>query len=240
MKWLSRLHPLVASLLLTALSIAFAPVAGAQEATKTFIMHSAPKPLASISFADGQGQKRSLSEFKGKVVVLNIWATWCVPCREEMPTLDRLQAALGGADFEVMPLSVDRGGLDIVSKFFAEIGVNRLGKIYRHLRPGPPKRQCCWTADDADRRPSRQRSRTRGWAGGMGRARGRQAAQDHHGEAGQRERRRRCKQRNKRRVEQHADLALARRSVAEGAGQMKQKGELQWACQNRPNPRTHR
>lgn len=128
MMWLSRLRPLVASLLLTALSIAFAPVASAQEATKTFIMHSAPKPLASISFADEQGQKRSLSEFKGKVVVLNIWATWCVPCREEMPTLDRLQAALGGADFEVMPLSVDRGGLDIVSKFFAEIGVNRLSK----------------------------------------------------------------------------------------------------------------
>lgn len=110
------------------LAFATTPFAGAQEATKTFIMHPAPKPLAPISFADGQGQARSLSDFKDKVVVLNIWATWCVPCRTEMPTLDRLQAALGSADFEVVPLSIDRGGLDVVSKFFSEIGVNHLAK----------------------------------------------------------------------------------------------------------------
>ncbi len=110
------------------MAVAVAPSAGAQEATKTFIMHAAPKPLAPISFADGQGHARSLSDFKGKVVVLNVWATWCVPCRTEMPTLDRLQAAQGGADFEVVPLSIDRGGLDVVSKFFTEIGISHLTK----------------------------------------------------------------------------------------------------------------
>ncbi|MER8783904.1 TlpA family protein disulfide reductase [Mesorhizobium sp. M1006] len=58
--------------------------------------------------------------------MLNIWATWCAPCRKEMPTLDRLQAKLGGPDFEVIALSMDRGGPDIVKKFFAEIGVEHL------------------------------------------------------------------------------------------------------------------
>lgn len=100
----------------------------AQEAPKNFIIHQAPKPVAAISFADGQGQTRSLADFKGKVIVLNVWATWCIPCRKEMPALDRLQATLGGPDFVVVPMSIDRGGLDKVRKFYAEIGVSHLAK----------------------------------------------------------------------------------------------------------------
>lgn len=114
--------------LLAFAAFATGAVARAQEAVKTFVMHSAPRAVATISFSDGQGQARSLRDFKGKVVVLNIWATWCVPCRKEMPALDRLQAALGGPDFEVLPLSIDRGGLDTVSKFYTEIGVSHLAK----------------------------------------------------------------------------------------------------------------
>jgi thiol-disulfide isomerase/thioredoxin len=91
-------------------------------------MHPAPRPVAAISFADAQGQARSLADFSGKVVVLNIWATWCVPCRKEMPALDRLQATLGGSDFEVVPVSVDRGGIDAVNKFYAETGLSYLEK----------------------------------------------------------------------------------------------------------------
>ena len=125
----SRTLPYATIAAVIVFSFATAPFAGAQEATKTFIMHQASKPLAPISFADEQGQTRSLSDFKGKVVVLNIWATWCVPCRTEMPTLDRLQAALAGAGFEVVPVSIDRGGLDVVSKFFSEIGVSHLAKF---------------------------------------------------------------------------------------------------------------
>jgi thiol-disulfide isomerase/thioredoxin len=59
-------------------------------------------------------------------VVLNIWATWCGPCRRELPTLDRLQATLGGPVFEVVALSIDRAGLDMIGKFYAEIGIERL------------------------------------------------------------------------------------------------------------------
>jgi thiol-disulfide isomerase/thioredoxin len=100
--------------------------ATAQEAVKHFVMHDAPKAVSAISFRDGGGQTRTLADFKGKVVLLNLWATWCVPCREEMPALDRLQAALGGLDFEVVPLSIDRA-IDAVKKFYAETGVHNVG-----------------------------------------------------------------------------------------------------------------
>lgn len=83
-------------------------------------------PVAGISFTDGAGQPKTLASFSGKVVLLNIWATWCAPCRKEMPTLDRLQEKLGGPDFEVVALSMDRAGPDIVKKFYAETGVTHL------------------------------------------------------------------------------------------------------------------
>ena len=85
-----------------------------------------PRPLADVAFQDGAGRKLALTDFKGKVVLLNVWATWCSPCRKEMPTLDRLQAKLGGKDFEVVALSIDRDGPDVVRKFFKEIGVRNL------------------------------------------------------------------------------------------------------------------
>jgi thiol-disulfide isomerase/thioredoxin len=100
-------------------------IAAAQEPSRNFIIHEAPKQIAAIQFEDADGQPRSLSDFHGKVVLLNIWATWCTPCRKEMPTLDRLQAALGGADFEVVALSIDRR-MEAVRKFFAEIGIQKL------------------------------------------------------------------------------------------------------------------
>ncbi|MFK0690802.1 TlpA disulfide reductase family protein [Mesorhizobium sp. IMUNJ 23033] len=83
-------------------------------------------PVAEISFTDGASQPKTLASFSGKVVLLNIWATWCAPCRKEMPTLDRLQEKLGGRDFEVVALSMDRAGPDIVKKFYAETGVTHL------------------------------------------------------------------------------------------------------------------
>jgi thiol-disulfide isomerase/thioredoxin len=78
---------------------------------------------------DVEGKSRGLSDFQGKFILLNIWATWCVPCRKEMPALDRLEATRGGRDFQVVPLSIDRGGADVVRKFFAEIGIKKL-EIY--------------------------------------------------------------------------------------------------------------
>jgi thiol-disulfide isomerase/thioredoxin len=85
--------------------------------------------IANVRFEDGDGRKLSLADFRGKVVLLNIWATWCAPCRKEMPTLDRLQTRLESGDFEVVALSIDRDGTPVVRRFFDEINVHAL-KVY--------------------------------------------------------------------------------------------------------------
>lgn len=91
-----------------------------------FVLRDTPQPVPALAFQDGEGRPLSLENFRGKVVVLNIWATWCAPCREEMPTLDRLQAKLGGADLEVLALSIDQGGPAAVREFFRAIGIKHL------------------------------------------------------------------------------------------------------------------
>ena len=84
-----------------------------------FRPHAAPRALPDITFEDEKGKPLTLAHFRGKVVLLNIWATWCPPCRKEMPTLDRLQKSLGGDRFEVVALSIDRGGVSAVKKLYA-------------------------------------------------------------------------------------------------------------------------
>lgn len=128
-------HLLAAGLLVVGTTIA-----ATQPLPKNFILHEAPKPIASIAFEDDQGRPRSLAEFRGKIVLLNIWATWCGPCRREMPSLDRLQGLLGGADFGVVALSIDRSGIETVRKFYDDVGIRNLpiyldssGKAAREL-----------------------------------------------------------------------------------------------------------
>ena len=91
-----------------------------------FPVHAVPKSLPALAFVDGDRQKRTLASFKGKLVLLNIWATWCTPCREEMPTLDRLQAKLGSDQFEVIALSIDRAEVSLIEKFYEELGLDAL------------------------------------------------------------------------------------------------------------------
>lgn len=86
-----------------------------------------PLDLPPIEFADGTGAAKSLADFKGKVVLLNIWASWCVPCREEMPALDKLETELGGKDFAVVAVNIDKGGPDKARGFLAETGATHLG-----------------------------------------------------------------------------------------------------------------
>jgi thiol-disulfide isomerase/thioredoxin len=121
---LPKLVPAVAIALLP-FAVSIQP-AGAAQPLAGFAVHESPRPLPEIQFENGQGESMSLAEFRGKVVLLNIWATWCTPCRREMPTLDRLQAELGGPDFEVVALSVDRQGLWVVGEFYRELGLRQL------------------------------------------------------------------------------------------------------------------
>lgn len=85
-----------------------------------------PAPLPEVPFVDGDGTTRTLADFKGSGVVLNFWATWCVPCVAEMPALDRLRARLAGQGIAVLALSSDRGGAPVVRSFFAKHGIEHL------------------------------------------------------------------------------------------------------------------
>jgi thiol-disulfide isomerase/thioredoxin len=80
----------------------------------------------SASFRDATGASLDLKAFHGKIVLLNFWATWCAPCVDELPSLDRLQADLGGTDFEVVALSIDSPGANIVAPFYRRLGVAHL------------------------------------------------------------------------------------------------------------------
>jgi thiol-disulfide isomerase/thioredoxin len=100
-------------------ALATGPLAG-------FIIHATRKDIAAFEFADDKGATLNLSKWKGRVVVLNLWATWCAPCRKEMPDLAKLQKAMGGPDVEVVALSLDRKGLPASQAFLKEIGADNL------------------------------------------------------------------------------------------------------------------
>jgi len=94
-----------------------------------FLIHPQPKPLADIAFQDGTGKPLKLSDWKGRVALVNLWATWCAPCRKEMPDLLKLQNELGSDQFEVVAISVDRKGAAASSVFLKETGADNL-KLY--------------------------------------------------------------------------------------------------------------
>jgi thiol-disulfide isomerase/thioredoxin len=101
----------------------------------------APKTLPPLAFKDGSGATKSLADWRGRTVLLNLWATWCVPCRKEMPALDALQGKLGGADFEVVSINIDTRDTDKPKEWLRNAGVNRLAyyadnnaKVFQDLK----------------------------------------------------------------------------------------------------------
>ncbi|MGL5116004.1 MAG: thiol:disulfide interchange protein TlpA, partial [Beijerinckiaceae bacterium] len=100
-----------------------------------------PKLIPDLAFQTPDGKPTTLASLRGKVILVNLWATWCAPCRKEMPALDRLQAELGGPDFEVVAINIDQRNLERPKTFLAEIGVSRLAyyadpsaKVFQQLR----------------------------------------------------------------------------------------------------------
>jgi thiol-disulfide isomerase/thioredoxin len=89
-------------------------------------VNSSPKPPPAIAFTGGDGQPMSLADFRGKTILVNLWATWCVPCREEMPALDKLQAELGGSDFQVVAINVDTHNPDKPKAWLQENAIRNL------------------------------------------------------------------------------------------------------------------
>jgi thiol-disulfide isomerase/thioredoxin len=88
-----------------------------------------PEPLPELAFDTADGTKASLTDFGGRTVLLNLWATWCLPCRQEMPALDRLQGMFGSKEFAVVAVNIDSARLDRPQEFLHEIGVKNL-KLY--------------------------------------------------------------------------------------------------------------
>jgi thiol-disulfide isomerase/thioredoxin len=100
------------------------PIAGSVE---NFSRINPSLPAPDDGFSDVNGHSLSLADFRGKYLLLNLWATWCGPCVAEMPSLDRLQAVLGSANFAVLPISVDRGGASQVTDFYDKHRIVHLG-----------------------------------------------------------------------------------------------------------------
>ncbi len=100
-----------------------------------------PEKLSGLTFTGSDGKPMTLAAFEGKVALVNLWATWCAPCRGEIPGLDRLQAAHGGDDFTVVPISIDTADSDRPAQFMQSIGVehlplytDRTTKIFEELK----------------------------------------------------------------------------------------------------------
>ena len=116
-----------------------APLAHGEVAALT--MATTPSQLPDLAFDDADGKPRKLSEWRGKTVLVNLWATWCVPCRKEMPALDSLQAKLGGKDFEVVAVNIDTRDAEKPKNFLKEANLTRLGyfadskaKVFQDLK----------------------------------------------------------------------------------------------------------
>src|SRR5437899_2665814 len=105
------------------------------------VVASRPLLVPDLAFRDGSGSERHLAEWRGRTVLLNLWATWCVPCRKEMPALDALQAKLGSPQFEVVSINIDTRDADKPRAWLKEVGITRLGyyadasaKVFQDLK----------------------------------------------------------------------------------------------------------
>jgi thiol-disulfide isomerase/thioredoxin len=104
-------------------------------------MATSPLRLPDLAFEDADGKSKKLSDWRGRTVLVNLWATWCVPCRKEMPALEGLQTKLGGPDFEVVAVNIDTRDPEKPKSFLKEANLTRLGyftdqkaKVFQDLK----------------------------------------------------------------------------------------------------------
>jgi len=129
--------PLLAAVLYVAFAVGANPVF-ARDLTQTEVLHirhgemrklavhRTPEPLPNVQFTDMNDKDRDIAEFKGKYTVLNFWATWCAPCRKEMPSLDALARDMTSDDLQVVVMATGRNPKPAIRKFFKEAGITTL------------------------------------------------------------------------------------------------------------------
>ena len=93
---------------------------------QAFAITPSLRPPLTVAWRDANGQEISLAAFRGKVVMLNFWASWCSPCLRELPSINRLQARLGGDQFTVVALNVDRGGKSVAERYTRRLKLDKL------------------------------------------------------------------------------------------------------------------
>ena len=116
-----------------------APLARGEVAA--LVVPASPRRLPELTFQDASGQNKTLADWRGRTVLFNLWATWCVPCRKEMPALDALQAKLGGAPFEVVSVNIDTRDADKPKTWLKEVNITTLAyyadptaKVFQDLK----------------------------------------------------------------------------------------------------------
>jgi len=121
------------------LAAALAPLVKGEVAALT--MATTPLKIPDLAFSDAEGKPRKLSDWNGRTVLVNLWATWCVPCRKEMPALDGLQGRLGSTNFEVVAINIDTRDSDKPRAFFNDAGLTKLtyfqdpkAKVFQDLK----------------------------------------------------------------------------------------------------------
>jgi len=115
------------------------PLAHGEVAALT--MATVPLRLPDLAFEDAEGRPKKLSDWRGRTVLVNLWATWCLPCRKEMPALENLQTRLGGPNFEVVAVNIDTRDPEKPKNFLKEVNLTRLGyfsdqkaKVFQDLK----------------------------------------------------------------------------------------------------------
>jgi thiol-disulfide isomerase/thioredoxin len=100
-----------------------------------------PLRIPDLAFADASGAQKHLADWRGKTVLVNLWATWCVPCRKEMPALEALQSKLGGSNFDVVAINIDTRDTEKPKAWLKEVGIQKLGyyadpnaKVFQDLK----------------------------------------------------------------------------------------------------------
>jgi thiol-disulfide isomerase/thioredoxin len=119
----------LAALWLTALPALADPAAWAELREgdmRKLVIHDTPRAVDTASFTAADGTDMTLDAYRGQVVVLNFWATWCPPCRKEMPMLDALNRDMGGDDFRVVTVATGRNSPTAMERFFAEAQIETL------------------------------------------------------------------------------------------------------------------